>query len=261
MNDSFVSALSLQGRVLFALSLREIQGRHGKSRLGYLWQFVKTGLGIGVFWALRGAMGGHAPAALPFPLMLTLGFIPWFIFAGTLSKTVEAVSTNNALLTFPQITPLDLYFSSAAVSWVTELIIMAAYFVLLLAMGFTFHLYAPLVFFTALAGICLFSFGLGLVLGSLNVYFPFIEKLMPPVMRVLFLTSGVFFSPTQVGTHYSRYLYMNPVTNFIELLRHSFVYPDISRAINLNMIICLTFGLLALGLLLERRTRVKQGQL
>lgn len=261
MSSPFTRSLRLQGRVIFALALREIQTLHGKSRLGYLWQFFKTGMAVGIFWVIRGAFGQHAPQSIPFPLMLVMGFIPWFLFSQTVTKTVEAVSTNNALLTFPQVTPLDLFFSSALVIWVTELIIMAFYLALLAAMGFTFRLYAPLIFLTCLAGLCLFSLGLGLTLGALNVYFPAIEKFLPPVLRVLFLTSGVFFSPTQLGTHYSRFLYMNPITNFIEILRHSFVYPDIAPVINLTMLVCLTFSLLAAGLLLERHSRLKQGHI
>ena len=262
MANSFITALGINARVIFALSLREMKGRHGRSRLGYLWQFLKTGLGIGVFIIIRGAMGaGGGHAALPFPIMLVLGFIPWFIFDGTLTKTVEAVATNNALLTFPQVKPLDLFFSSALVTWFTEIIILFFYLSLFYILGYRIHLYAPMIFFGALLGLCLFSFGLGLVLGAINAYFPVVEKLLPAIMRVLFLTSGVFFSPMQLGSHYSRYLFMNPVTNFIETMRHAFVYPELSHYINLDIILWPTFILLALGLLLERHARIKQGSI
>ena len=35
MNDTLAGAVAIQGRVLWALSLREMIGKKGKSRLGY----------------------------------------------------------------------------------------------------------------------------------------------------------------------------------------------------------------------------------
>jgi ABC-type polysaccharide/polyol phosphate export permease len=54
---------------------------------------------------------------MPLLLFLLCGFTIWFIFSGIVSMTIEAVVTNKSLLTFPLITPLDLYCGSAVVMW------------------------------------------------------------------------------------------------------------------------------------------------
>ena len=44
------SALIVQGRVIYALMMREVHTIYGTSRLGYLWALIQTMWGIGVFW-------------------------------------------------------------------------------------------------------------------------------------------------------------------------------------------------------------------
>ena len=94
-------ALTVQGRVIAALILREIHTLYGNTRLGYLWAIIQTAFGIGVFWAFREVMGAHAPHGMGMAVFLLCGFIPWYIFSDTISRCMKAVSANQALLTFP----------------------------------------------------------------------------------------------------------------------------------------------------------------
>ena len=104
-------ALTVQGRVIAALILREIHTLYGNTRLGYLWAIIQTAFGIGVFWAFREVMGAHAPHGMGMAVFLLCGFIPWYIFSDTISRCMKAVSANQALLTFPQVTEPVLWWS------------------------------------------------------------------------------------------------------------------------------------------------------
>jgi capsular polysaccharide transport system permease protein len=252
---AFTDALRLQGRVIRALALREIRGKHGKYRIGYLWELIKTGFGIAVFWGIREIMSPPSFRVLPLPVFLLLGFIVWFIFQGTVSMTVEAVITNKALLTFPQITPLDLYCSSAAVMWVTELVTMGLYLGLFHAAGYAVRLYDPATLGAALTGIFFFAFGVGLVLGAFAAYVPVIEKLVPMALRVLFFTSGVIFSPMQLSGKYSGILLWNPVMNYIEAARSAFTHTEVHSIVKTDYVAAVTVSVFAIGLLLERHVR------
>ncbi len=255
MNTTFTDALRIQGRVLWALSLREIHGRHGKSKLGYLWQLIKTGFGIAVFWGIRELAHAKAPHGLPMPVFLLMGFSVWYIFSEIIRLGMEAVATNRALLTFPQVSPLDLVLGSALVAWVTETVIMVLFLLIFQAAGYSFTLFDPFSLLLGMLGIGLFALGLGLTLAAFTVYLPVLEKLVPMVMRILFFASGVFFSPTQMAGRFGEGLMWNPVLNFIELARGTFMYPTPPDTIKVPFIVCLTATLLALGLLLERYVR------
>jgi capsular polysaccharide transport system permease protein len=255
MSGPAAGAVSMQGRVLWALCLREMIGKKGKSRLGYFWQVIKVGFSIAVFWGIRSFMDIPTPRVLPLPLFLLMGFCVWFLFSETVSMVMQAVQTNQALLTFPQITALDLHASSALVVWFTEVLVLLLYLVLIDALGYSFHLFAPMRMVLCIFGLCSFSLGVGLVLYVLALYFPVVEKLTPMVLRVLFFTSGVFFSPSQLGLRYSSYLFYNPVTNFIEIMRGACIQPQISHLIKVDLVLVSSVLFLALGLLLERYVR------
>ncbi len=255
MNETFPQAIDTQRRVLWALCLREIHGKHGKTKLGYLWEIIKTGFGLAVFWAIRALARAQTPSGLPMPVFLLMGFTSWYIFSEIISKTMVAVSSNRALLTFPQIFPLDLILASAIVSWVTEVVIMGIFLGLFQAMGYHFQCIDPVTLLAELLGVGFFGLGCGLVLASLNSYLRVIEKLVPMVLRILFFASGVFFSPSQMAPGFGNILMWNPVLNFIELARGTFLYHTPSSDIKILFIACLTVSLMAFGLLLERYTR------
>lgn len=257
MTESFTNALKVQGRTLWALSLREIHGLHGKSKLGYLWQIIKTGFGMMVFWFMRELAGAQAPHGLSVPVFLLMGFVVWYIFSEIISKSMEAVRSNQALLTFPQITTLDLFLSSAIVAWTTEVVIMLLYLLLFSGLGYQFRILDPVTFMFTLLVTGIFALGTGLTLASLAVIFPVIEKLVPMVMRILFFVSGVFFSAAQFASRFSDVLLLNPIMNYIELMRGSFITHSPLLEINQSAFYFLAFFMLGLGLLLERRMRIE----
>jgi capsular polysaccharide transport system permease protein len=257
--SSFSQALSMQARVLWALCLREIHGKHGKTRLGYIWQFIKTGFGIAVFWWIRSLAGAATPHGIPLPLFLLLGFIPWFLFSSGLRMVMEAVRTNMSLLTFPQITPLDLCLSSWVVVVATEIIVFGLYILAFTLAGYSFQLHNPLALFCSLAGVSFMGFSLGLICCAFALYLPVVERIVPMVMRILFFTSGVFFSPAQMGGQYSGILYWNPLLNCIELARGSFVSWNIAENIKTTYVALVVFITLGIGLLLERFVRKRHG--
>jgi capsular polysaccharide transport system permease protein len=257
MNESFFRALAVQGRVIWALSLREIHGKHGKARLGYLWAILKQLLGIGIFWGIRELAGMKAPQGLPTGLFLLLGFAIWHIFSATVKTGLRIVQRNKSLLTFPQVLPLDLFLGNLVTVWVTEVIVAGLFLLGLHSAGYQFHLYDPLTFFLTLLGIAFFSLGVSLVLAALVARLQFLEQIIPIGMRMLFFTSGVFFSPSQMTKHFGDAVLWNPLVNFIELMRGTFVY--MTPGSNIKILYITAFSCLAMlfGLLLERHTRLK----
>ena len=169
-SDKFFKAVVLQRRVLWSLCLREIHGLHGKFRIGYLWEFIKVAFGVAVFWGIREMANFHAPMGMENALFILLGIAPWHMFAGTISRVMEAIHTNKALLTFPQITPLDLCVSSALVVTVTIILVIIVFILGLTLAGYNTRVYSMENFIFALVGLSLFSMGVGLVLTALNYY-------------------------------------------------------------------------------------------
>ena len=258
MNTSFSQAMSVQGRAIWSLALREIQAMQGKLRIGYLWQLIKVALGIGIFWAVRALLrAAKSPGGMHLALFILLGIVAWFIFSEIVRRSLSIVPSNRALLTFPQITPLDMYLSHALVAWGTHIIVAAIFLLAFTLVNIPFHIYDPVTVLVASLGLGAFSLGLGLVIGSLVPYVPMLGEIVPMLLRIMFFTSGIFFSP-RYFPGIGELLMWNPLANFIELIRGAFLFQHPEDHIKIGYITVLTFVFLALGLLLERHARPRQ---
>lgn len=249
------SALIVQGRVIYALMMREVHTIYGTSRLGYLWALIQTMWNIFVFWGMRYALGASDPHGMSILMFLLMGFGIYHIFSGVINKCMTAVSGNKALLTFPQVTPLDIMIARMIIVWATEIVSG-------IIMIFISILFDMQVYINDLGGILvillitpIFGLGVGMICASLAVLFPTVEKIVPMILRLLLFVSAVFYSATVIPSYIMKYLWYNPMIQLIEWGRFcmSRGYPAESYSI---LYIGFVFMVsLCLGLLLERYVR------
>lgn len=254
------SGLIVQGRVIKALMLREIHTINGNSKLGYLWVLIQSIFGIAVFWGVRHFMGAtQAPHGIGMAMFLAIGFGVWNIFSATINRCMTAVSGNKTLLTFPQVTELDVMIARMLVTTATQilvtmLIIASAWIVL----EEPFVLGSLPLLLTLIAVVPLMSLGFGLVLASLAVYIPVLEKLVPMVLRILFFVSGVFFSISVFSQSLTSILLWNPVLHAVELFREAMHAPYAIQGVSLSYLFLVTLSVCTIGGLLERYVRSRR---
>lgn len=253
------SALTVQGRVIYALMMREVHTIYGTSRLGYLWALIQTMWGIFVFWGLRYAMGATAPHGMHILMFLLVGFGFYNIFSGIIGKCMSAVSGNSALLTFPQVTPVDLMVSRTVIVWATELVSASLLILIGMLFGMPFYLTDAggilfLLLLTPLLGL-----GVGMTCASLAVLYPTLEKIIPMVLRIMFFASGLFYSATMLPSYVLKYLWYNPMLQLIDWGRACLSRGYTTIAYSELYLVSFAFISLCLGLLFERyvRGRVK----
>lgn len=254
-SPSVSPALTVQGRVIYALVMREVHTLYGNTRLGYLWAIIQTAFGIGVFWGFREVMGAHAPHGMGMAVFLLCGFIPWNMFKDTLTRCMKAVSANQALLTFPQVTELDLMLARTVVVWGTQFLSAVVILSFAAACGHHAELREPaslvaMLFFAPLLGM-----GMGLIFASLARFWPTLDKLVPMCLRILFFASGVFFYVSELPARLADVLLLNPVAQLIEWQRYGFSASSAAPAYNIGYIAAWCAISLCTGLLLERHAR------
>ena len=251
------SALTVQGRVIYALMMREVHTIYGTSRLGYLWALIQTMWNIFVFWGLRYALGAADPHGMSILIFLLMGFGIYHMFSGIINKCMSAVSGNKALLTFPQVTPLDIMIARMLIVWATQVVsgIILIFLSELFGKEVYINDFGGLVFILVITP--LFGLGTGMICSSLAVLFPTVEKIVPMILRVLLFASAVFYSATVIPSYIMKYLWYNPLIQLIEWGRFclSKGYPYISYSI--LYIVIITMACLCLGLLFERYVRRK----
>ena len=249
------SALKVQGRVIYALMMREVHTIYGTSRLGYLWALIQTMWGIAVFWGMRYLLKATAPHGMHILMFLLVGFGFFNMFSGILSKCMSAVSGNRALLTFPQVTPVDLMVSRAVIVWATEVVAALLLIGIGMLFGMPFYLTDIGGLLTLLLLVPLLGLGAGMMGASLAVLYPTLEKIIPMVMRILFFASGLFYSATTLPSYVLKYLWYNPMLQIIEWGRLCLSRGYSTIHYSPMYLVSVTVGCLCLGFLLERYVR------
>lgn len=258
--ESISQALIVEYRVISALMLRETHTIYGHSQLGYLWVVIQSIFGIGVFWAIREILNANSPHGMPISQFLIIGFGLWTIISGSISKCLNAISANKPLLTFPQVTELDVMLSRTLVLWFTQIIVSTILLFFSNIIDESIDIYSIGTIFFIMFISPILGLGVGLTVSSFSVFIPSLERIVPLVLRILFFLSGVFFSADTFSQNLAEILLYNPILQIIEVARSAFFYGYPSDGCSLIYISIISFFFLSLGLLLERYVRSRRKQ-
>nr|WP_320011016.1 ABC transporter permease [uncultured Desulfobulbus sp.] len=252
---SLTQAFSVQRRVIWALMLRESKTLFGKHKLGYLWAVIQAAFTLVVFWVIRELAGVHAPHGMSTPVFLLGGFIPWFIFSNGVTNGMNAIGGNRGLLTYPQVYPLDLLLARIILQGAMQTLVLVVLLFVSYCIGQQVSIESPhSIFFSLLLALAL-GLGSGMACSAFNLLWPVTEQLIPMMLRVLFFTSGLFFSVLDLPASAQNILYYNPLTHIIELMRQGFAVGYGEQYISYFYLTSVTLLLLTTGLLLERYSR------
>ncbi len=252
---SLLDGMQIQRRVVWALMLRETKTLFGKHKLGYLWALINASFTIGVFWVLREFGGFAPPQGMSVPVFLLGGFVPFFVFSETVNGAMNGVSGNRALLAYPQVFTVDIFIARALLHGAMYFCVLVILLTVAHFSGYAVPLHDPAAMLMAMILVLILGFGVGAIASSFNLMWPTTRLIVPMLTRVLFFTSGLFFSVEFAPVYIREILYYNPLSHLIELLRGglsdgyvgSFVYvPYVG-----GFILCA----LSIGLLLERFSR------
>ncbi len=251
------AAIKVQARVIYALMMQEVHTIYGNTKLGYIWALFQTTTQVLIFWIIRTVTKFTPPHGMHIFLFLLTGFALFTMFRGTINKCMSAVTSNNSLLTFPQVTPVDLMISRTLLLWATEMVASLVMLSIAVTLGMPLAVTDYGKLFFALLISPLLGLGVGMTCASLTVIFPVINRLLPLFMRALFLTSGVFFSLSRFPSYIIKWLWWNPMLQIIECGRSALSRGYDSVDYSVVYIVSATVLFLCLGFLFERYVRGK----
>jgi len=240
-------------RVIHALILREMKTRFGRAQLGYIWALIEPTLYVLIFLALYELRGKTAVSGMPIALFLLTGAIPFIMFRDTMTRSMTAIQSNRPLLTFPQVTPIDLIIGRALLEIATTTVAFVLLIVAFAAIAGPVKIADPLGVFAWLAVLGLLGFGAGAAFGALAPLFPSVQQLVPSILiRPLFWVSGLFFTAETIPDEIRGYALLNPLLNLTELVRAAFFpgfespYPDVTYVVLFTLVVVF------LGLAIQR---------
>lgn len=252
---SLANNLEVMGRVVFALMIRESRTRYGKSDLGYLWAIIDPAIQLGVWWVLFAFIRGrNIPVPASLPVFLITGIMPYFFWRNCVSRGATAAASNLPLLSYPQVRVFDVAVARVALdaatfSVVTVIFIVALRF--LYGEPFTSWVRVPIILAGAVLALFYLSFCSAIFSANLARVWPAWPLVFGYMSRILYYTSGIFFTLGSLPNTFRRYASLNPLAHMVEWIRTGAIPGFISTLYSPMYVISFATILLLSGMVMD----------
>lgn len=215
-------------------ALADLRHRYAGTGMGVIWNVVHPLSLIAVYSVIFGLIYGNMaieglPAHGGFAIYLCAGFFPWMAFSDSINRGATAFSGNAAYLKKLPVPEQVFVAQSVASTSLTLIISFSLLTVISLALGLRPSIYWLLLPIPIILLQCI-GFGIGLIVGTLNVFFTDIGQIVMIVLNVLFWLTPIVYLPRQVPKALNPVLMANPATPAVEAIHNLFLWhrlPDL----------------------------------
>ena len=239
-------------RAVFALILREMATRYGRSPGGYIWAVLEPLGGI-VILGFGFSLLVRTPAlGTSFLMFFATGFLPFGMYSNLGGAIGRCINFSRALLFYPAVTWLDAVLARFILGVLTETFVMT---IILTGLVLTTDTRTVLDINAIVLSVSLAA-AMGLGVGLLNcVLFGLFDIWMSVwgiLMRPMFLISGILFLYESMPATLQNILWYNPIMHVTGLMRRGFYttyeasYVSVSYVL-LFATICGFLGIVLMG--------------
>lgn len=222
-------ALRENARVISALVVRSAVTRFGESRLGFIWILVEPAAYVGIFLLIHTQMKAHIPFGDNALLFILAGVFGFRMTRGISRKTERAIVTNQPMLTYPLVRPLDTLVATFLLETTIWMIICALFMGgLAISLDRDVIVY-PGEFAEGMGAILYFAFSFAAFNATMSALVPRYDTFLSMLSMPLMLMSGVFFMPAEMPPGFQAVLWWNPFLHCVEWFRTS-TYLDYHAA-------------------------------
>jgi ABC-type polysaccharide/polyol phosphate export permease len=212
------------------LAQRELKSRYKRSLLGWMWSLINPAVTLGVYTVVFGVFfKAQAPVAgngesTFYALWLFCGLVMWNLFSGVINTAISSFSGAGGLLTrtyFPPECPMIAGLITVIIQALLEGGILIFFMAVIGNLSFTMLIILPL--FVLMS--C-FAFGIGLVLGLLNIRYRDVFYLTGIALQVLFYATPIVYQLSILPSTAQAILRFNPLTSFVGAIRQVAYFLD-----------------------------------
>jgi capsular polysaccharide transport system permease protein len=229
--------------------------RFGRTRLGYVWALAEPVAHVATLLALFALLGRASPIGNNLSLFFVTGIVPWLMFNNVVSKTAKAVDANSALLSYPQVMPIDLMIARIMLEAVTMIVVLAVILAALAGIGGQVVPENCLELFGAFSCVTVFAAGVGMVNAVIGQVWPSYDKIYAALSRPLYFVSGIFFTADMIPSSARDWMLLNPVLHMVEWTRSAFFPSYDGNHLDRTYAVSAAAIMLLLGLAMERMYR------
>ena len=235
----------------------ELISRFSRSKLGGLWVILNP-LSQVLIYAL--ILSNILAAKLPgvdhqyaYAIYLMAGLLGWTLFNEIVSRCLNIFIEHGNLIkkmSFPRVTLPAIAVGSCVINNLFLFISMLGIFALL---GHQFNM-AMLWLIPLTLVVIVFSLGIGLILGVMNVFLRDIGQVIPIILQMLFWFTPIVYPITIIPEAYRHWLNLNPMHPIIDAYQQILVYGNSPQWGGVLIILAAGIILSIVGLFMFRRS-------
>jgi capsular polysaccharide transport system permease protein len=219
MSSSIRSPFRVQRDVVYALLLREMGSRFGRSRVGMLWTLLEPIAHLVFPIVLFGFIMARALPGVEYPVFLVYGFLPFVLFRTVCMQTMDGTATSRGLLSYRQVLLMDVFVAKVISNFVIEAVVFGVIVAGLLVLEFDVLPPRPIEFAGVLLLTAAMAFGLGLLFAAISSVMPDARTVIKVLFIPLYFISGVLFPVSRFPDEWVDWLALNPVLHLVEMTR------------------------------------------
>jgi ABC-type polysaccharide/polyol phosphate export permease len=252
----------LPTELLWNLTLRELRGKFKRSALGWLWSVINPLASIAIYTIVFGVfLDVTPPVGDPsglhvYGFFLVCGLLPWTYVTSALGGATQSMTMNEGLIKkvyFPRAVLPGASTLSWLASFGVELIVLC---VVLIIAGNMVIPWIPVVVALIVLQTA-FIFGIGLLLGAINVYFRDVEHFLAIALNIWFYATPILYPPEllddQPALVRTIILDINPMSVFVDAYRdvlYDLRFPTVMQWLTMAVVAVVS---LAIGTVVFRR--------
>jgi capsular polysaccharide transport system permease protein len=247
-------SLSIQIRVIKALTMREVITRYGRHNIGFLWLFLEPmlfTLGITTLWTIINATHG---TNLPIAAFAITGYSSILLWRNCSNRVVKAVEANLSLMYHRNVRVFDVFTARLVLEIAgatTSLIVLTIMFTAINLMSFPADIWTVIIGWFLLAW---FAFALSLIVGAASERSELVERVWHIFTYLMFPLSGAGFMVDWLPKSAQEFVLLMPMVHGTEMIRHGYFGSAVKTYEDPIYFALINAAMLLIGLALVRET-------
>jgi lipopolysaccharide transport system permease protein len=228
------------------LTLREIKSRYKQSVLGYAWVILNPFFQMLVMAFVFSIILRFPTIGTPYAIFLYVGLLPWNLFAASLTSSTNALVGNASLLTkiyFPR----EIFIISTTLAKIVDFFLASTVFILFMVIYQQPVTWNVLWFIPIFLIQQLFTYGLSLILSSINLFYRDIQYVLSLVVMIwMYLTPVIY--PTEIFPDQYKWIFqLNPMAVIINAYRQVILGGGMPNLMSLGIALGLSLFIVFIG--------------
>lgn len=227
------SSLSQFGELIKALAIKMIILRYKNSIFGFMWSLMNPLIYLIIFSFI---FSYAFPNIDRYPLYALTGLVLWMFFSSSTIQVIESLINNAGVLKSINVPSIAFPLAAQVASLINLALSLIPFTLLMLSFGLKIS-WETILFIPIIILFTSFTFGISLILTSLNVYFRDVQFAWASFMPAIFYASPIAYTASFIPENYLWVLKLNPLYHFIEATRSALYYNTTPTTFTFSIIL------------------------